>query len=93
MVSSILRRGGAWRFAALGFSSPALSPSSRRPAGTTHGAHTGTPGTLCGSVDTVAAIYEFQWSDWFYYPAPHFHRWHPPTNPSGWWDEHCGYEF
>ncbi len=63
------------------------------PGGDDARAHTGTPGTLCGSVDTVAAIYEFQWSDWFYYPAPHFHRWHPPTNPSGWWDEHCGYEF
>ncbi|MGH2607847.1 MAG: hypothetical protein ACRDHF_02050 [Tepidiformaceae bacterium] len=90
MASSILRRGGAWRFAALGlFAASILSFGLNGSDGPEPAkAHVGLPQTLCGSENLIAAFYLGQFT---VYEAPyffHFHEWEFPGPTHH--DELCG---
>jgi hypothetical protein len=72
MFTTILRRGGAWRIAALAvLAASILSFGAGRPA--TASAHVGTG--LCGVTDTSVARYLGQYTDFGQYPSPHIHEW------------------
>lgn len=57
------------------------------PATTSTQAHTGTPGTLCGSTDLITAWYAYQYDD----AGIHYHGWDPiPVRDDGdWFDWSC----
>lgn len=72
MVTNILRRGGAWRIAALVIlAASILSFGAGRP--TTVSAHDGDG--WCDVWNTPVAQYLGQWTDWGLYPSPHYHEW------------------
>jgi hypothetical protein len=83
----IATRTHHWRIAAicglLALVASIVSPSFIQTAE----AHTGTPGTLCGSVDLITAYYAGQYNAG---DGAHYHRW-DPIGPEGVFDWQCGY--
>ena len=88
MLTNKLRRGGAWRFVALGLFATSILAPFAPTGGNDAQAHTGTPGTLCGSVSTIAATYLGQYT---IYAAPYYYHYHEWEFPGGeYHPELCG---
>ena len=84
MVSSILRRGGAWRFVALGLLAAGIFSFGLTARPTTTAAHEGTG--LCSTVSTPTAAFMYMWDDYLFYPGAHYHRW---NTIGGVYDQFC----
>jgi hypothetical protein len=85
MFTTILRRGGAWRIAALAvLAASILSFGAGRPASVN--AHTDGQG-LCSVISTPVAQYIGQYTNWTFYPGWHFHEW---MTIGGYHAEFCG---
>ncbi|MGH2607794.1 MAG: hypothetical protein ACRDHF_01785 [Tepidiformaceae bacterium] len=73
MLTTILRRGGAWRIAALGLFAASLSLGALTAPRDTANAHEGAG--LCGTGYWPTATFWYMWDDWQFYPGAHYHRW------------------
>ena len=84
---SLATRSRKWRLTALGglllLVAAVASPSFAKPVE----AHTGSPGTECGSTNMVTAYYAGQYTNG---DGSHYHRW-DPIGPDGIFDWFCGY--
>ena len=93
MLTTILRRGGAWRFAALGLlAASILSFGLNGPNHPeTAQAHVGTPGPYCGSADIPPFAVFLGTYDWWipeHNHWVHYHIWSFPGPSTTWYA--CG---
>ncbi|MEX0784266.1 MAG: hypothetical protein WD557_16620 [Dehalococcoidia bacterium] len=86
MVTTILRRGGAWRMAALVALAASILSFALTGASDTADAHEGTG--LCSTVDTPVADFQYMWDYIWEVPHSHYHTW---QTGGGLYDHWCYY--
>jgi hypothetical protein len=86
MVSSILRRGGTWRFAALGLLTASILSFGLNGSDRPEEAHAHGSGILfCGTAPFAQWTFNYEYTTWDEWPAVNHHVWIPYE------DEECAY--
>jgi hypothetical protein len=86
MFTTILRRGGAWRFAALGLLVASIGLVQLTAPEQEAEAHEGSG--LCSTVDTPVADFQYTWEYIWEIPHSHYHTW---LTGGGLYDHWCYY--
>jgi hypothetical protein len=91
VVSTILRRGGAWRFAALGLLAASILSFGLNGPNQPEEAHAHGSGFLfCGTTPFAGYTFLYEYTTWDEYPSVNYHVWDDPSSSTN-IEEPCAY--